>query len=280
MYRSGRPPTQLTVASATNQGLKRKFNLDAYFVTDFEQCLARDPFEGVGPVWGTQGVGLALLSGHLLDWSRGPQIAERSVAAGFKNAYVALDGVLRGMTSEPLPVDEGAVRNKLNAVLQQAAGAVMSAAMDRRFSDTAVSITFAAIQDGRVDIAQAGDTRAFIVRGPIIAELSRGDTLNAPAGQPGSASPVPVQSMPLGVPQGAPPFFTTSDFRPGDGLILASRGVTSVVPPPRLLRMLYDAGDPGVACKAIVDTAVRARGEHNITCLIATPAWAQVPAGP
>jgi serine/threonine protein phosphatase PrpC len=273
VYRTGRQPTALTVASATHQGLKRRFNLDAYFVTDFEQCLARDPFQGVGPVWGAQGVGLAVISGHLLDWSRTPQVAERSVQAGFKNAWVAADALLRGLTSERLPVEEDATRNKLSAVLQSTAMAVQAAAMDRRFSDTAVSVTFASVQPGRLDLMQAGDTRAFLVRGPVIAELSRGDTLLAPAGMPGSGSAMPIQTMPLGVPQPQPPYFVTTDFAPGDGLILASRGVTAVLPPPRLLRMLYDAGDPGVACKAIVDTAVQARGEHNVTCIIATPAW-------
>ncbi len=274
VYRSGRPPTHLTVASSTNQGQKRRFNLDAYFVTDFQQCLARDPFEGVGPVWGAQGVGLAVLSGHLLDWSRGPQVAERCVAQGFKNSYVAADTLLRGLTAEPLPTEEGALRNKLVAVLNASSASVMAAAMDRRFADTAVSVTLAAITPGRLDLAQAGDTRAFVVRGPIIAELSRGDTLIAPAGSPGSASSTPVSTVPLGVPQPMPPFFVTTDFAPGDGLILASRGVTAVIPPPKLLQMLYGAGDPGAACKSIVNEAVLARGEHNITCLIATPAWA------
>jgi serine/threonine protein phosphatase PrpC len=273
VYRSGRPPTSLRVATATHQGLKRRFNLDAYFVTDFQQCLARDPFEGVGPVWGPNGVGLAVVSGHLLDWSRGPQIAERSVAQGFKNAWVAVDVLLRGLTAEPLPVEEGAVRNKLSAVLNAASASVQAAAMDRRFSDTAVSVTLAVVQPGRIDVVQAGDTRAFVVRGPIIAELSRGDSLVAPAGMPGSGAPAPVTTLPLGVPQPQPPFFTSTDLAPGDGIILASRGVVAVLPPDRLLRMLYDAGDPGVACKAIVDTAVRARGEHNVTCMIATPAW-------
>lgn len=273
MYRSGRPPTHLTVASSTHQGLKRKFNLDAYFVTDFEQCLARDPFEGVGPVWGAQGVGLCLLSGHLLDWSRGLQAAERSVGQGFKNAWIAAESLLRGLTADRLPVDEAALRNKLTAVASAAASAVGSAALDQRFSDTAVSITIAVVQNGRLDIVQAGDTRAFIVRGPVIADLSRGDTLVAPAGLPGSAAPMPVQSMPLGVPSPSPPFYMSMDFAPGDGLILASRGVTQVIPPPQLLRMLYEARDPGIACKMIVDSAVKARGEHNITCLIATPAW-------
>jgi serine/threonine protein phosphatase PrpC len=273
VYRSGRPPTHLTVASSTHQGHKRKFNLDSYFVTDFEQCLARDPLEGVGPVWGAQGVGLCLLSGHLLDWSRGMQAAERSVAQGFKNAWVAADSLLRGLTSDRLPVDETALRHKLTAVASATASAVGSAALDQRFSDTAVSITIAVIQNGRLDIVQAGDTRAFVARGPVIAELSRGDTLVAPAGLPGSAAPMPVNTVPLGVPNPMPPFYMTTDFAPGDGLILASRGVTAVIPPPQLLRMLYDARDPGIACKMIVDEAVRARGEHNVTCLIATPAW-------
>lgn len=266
-------PTTLTVATATHQGLKRKYNLDAYFVTDFQQCLARDPLEGVGPVWGAQGIGLALLSGHLLDWSRGPMVAERAAAAGFKNAWVALDGLLRGLTAEPLPRGDSALKNKLNVVLQATAAAVHAAARDHRFADTAVSVTLAVLRDGQLDLVQSGDTRAFLVRGPIIAELSRGDTLLAPVGMPGSAAPMPVMTMPLGAPQPTLPFFTTTELRPGDGLILTSRGVPTVLPPPRLLQMLYDAGDPGVACKAIVETAVRARGEHNVTCMIATPAW-------
>ncbi|MBK8255528.1 MAG: hypothetical protein IPK82_23055 [Polyangiaceae bacterium] len=275
MYREGRTPTHLTVASATHQGLKRKFNLDAYFITDFQQCLARDPFQGVGPVWGQQGVGLVLLSGHLLDWSRGPAAAERSVAQGFKNAWVAAESLLRGLTSESLPTEENALRNKLTAVTSATASAVGSCALDQRFSDTAVSVTIAVIQNGRLDIVQAGDTRAYVVRGPVIAELSRGDTLVAPAGLPGSASAMPVTTVPLGVPHPMPPFYMTTDFAPGDGLILASRGVSSVVLPPQLLQMLYDARDPGVACKMIVDKAVQARGEHNVTCIIATPTWTQ-----
>ncbi|MEZ4311461.1 MAG: PP2C family serine/threonine-protein phosphatase [Polyangiaceae bacterium] len=273
MFRTGRTPTHLTVATATHQGLKRKFNLDAYFVTDFEKCLARDPFQGVGPVWGTQGVGLTLISGHLLDWSRGPAAAERSVAQGFKNAWIAAESLLRGLTSEPLPVEETALRNKLIAVMSATASSVGSAALDQRFSDTAASATIAVIQNGRLDIAQAGDTRAFVVRGPVIAELSRGDTLVAPAGLPGSAAPMPVTTVPLGVPHPMPPFCMSTDFAQGDGLILASRGVTTVLPPPQLLKMLYDARDPGLACKNIVDTAIKSRGEHNVTCIIATPAW-------
>ncbi len=221
-------------------------------------------------MWGAQGVGLAVLSGHLLDWSRGPQVAQQAVAAGFRNAGVAAEALLRGLTADRLPVEEGALRNKLVAVFHAAAAAVQGAAMDRRFADTAVSVTLAAITPGRLDLAQAGDTRAFVVRGPVIAELSRGDTLVAPAGLPGSA---PVTTAPLGLPQPTPPYFVTHDFAPGDGLLLASRGVTSVLPPPALMRMLYDARDPGIACKSIVDEAVRARGEHNVTCLIATPAW-------
>lgn len=274
MYRSGRPPTNLTVASSTHQGSKRRFNLDAYFVTDFERCLARDPFEGVGPVWGAQGVGLCLLSGHLLDWSRGPQAAERSVAQGFKNAWVAADSLLRVLTADPLPVEESALRDKLTSALGVTASSVGSAALDQRFSDTAVSVTIAVVQGGRLDIIHAGDTRAFVVRGPVIAELTRGDTLVAPAGLPGSGAPMPVSIPPLGVPGPSPPFYVSTDFAPGDGLILASRGVCAVLPPPQLLRMLYDARDPGLACKMIVDAAVRTRGEHNVTCLIATPVWA------
>lgn len=273
MYRSGRPPTHVVVASATNQGLKRKFNLDAYVVTDFEQCLVRDPFAGVGPVWGAQGVGLALLSGHLLDWARGPQVAEQAVRSGFRNVNVAADSLLRGLTADRLPVDEGALRNKLVAVFNATAASVQSAAMDRRFADTAVSVTLVAITPGRLDLAQAGDTRAFVVRGPVIAELSRGDTLIAPAGLPGSGAPAPITTVPLGIPQPTPPYFVSTDFAPGDGLLLVSRGVTSILPPPALLKMLHDARDPGIACKSIVDEAVRARGEHNVTCLIATPAW-------
>jgi hypothetical protein len=53
---------------------------------------------------------------------------------------------------------------------------------------------------------------------------------------------------------------------------LASRGVTAVC----RLRGSSDAlgrGDPGIACKAIVDTAVQPRGRSNVMCDYRMPAW-------
>ena len=60
---------------------------------------------------------------------------------------------------------------------------------------------------------------------------------------------------------------TIPEFRPGDTLILCSRGLAMVEDGP-LLAFVNSRPHPAEACKAILDAGLPARGEHNLTAIV------------
>ncbi len=272
MYRSAPQPTRLAVAALTHSGLKRKGNLDGYLVTDFERCVSRDPVPFYAEVAGLSGVAVAVLSGHLLDWSRDLGKVERAAGAGFKIARVAGDAILDQLVGQPPGRSDTGLRQRLLEVLGGAARAIYGAAPDRRFIDTAASATLAVIQADRIELAQAGDTRAILVRGDYLARLSLGETFDgasAGAAFPGGIPTNPVARA-LGAPVPIEPALVSSSLRPGDTLLLCSRGL-SMLDDRQIFAMLRANPSPADACQALINAAVPARGEHNLTALVARP---------
>jgi serine/threonine protein phosphatase PrpC len=274
MYRSAPSPTRLSIAARTAAGRKLKGNLDAYVVTDFDRCVARDPLEAAESISGLAGIGLAIFSGHFLDWSRDVAEVQRAVNTGFRIANVASGAVFDGLTQQGAPRGDGEMRRRLGEILWGAHNTIQGAARDRRFIDTAASATVAVVQRERVEIAQAGETRAYHRRGNRLVQITRGErmedasqySVNVPA-----VAPVNLIVRSLGVPVPIEPSYFTIDFRPGDTLLLCTRGLTAVLGDSDILDVLRRHEAPAVACNALVKAAVDARGEHNITVVAATP---------
>lgn len=273
MYRSAPQPTRLAVAARTHTGLKRKGNLDAYFVTDFERCVARDPAAPYEVVAGLSGVAIGLFSGHLLDWSRDVSQLARAAAEGYRMGRLAVDTVVDQLVGQPPARGDASLQRRLYEVLHAADSNIRAAARDRRFIDTAASATLIVVQNERLEIAQAGDTRAYLLRGHYMAQLSRGDRIEAvPPGAVGSPPPPPnLVTRSLGSPTPIPPSLITAELRSGDVLMLCSRGVGTVLDDRQIFTTLRANPDPAEACQRLVDQSVPARGEHNITVMIARP---------
>jgi serine/threonine protein phosphatase PrpC len=274
MYRSAPSPTRLSIAARTAAGRKLKGNLDAYVVTDFDRCVARDPIATAEAVSGLAGVGLAIFSGHFLDWSRDVAQVAKAVNTGFRIANVASGAVFDGLTQQGAPRGDGEMRRRLGEILWGAHNTIQAAARDRRFVDTAASATVAVVQRERVEIAQAGETHAYLRRGNRLVQVSRGDRIedgsrySVNANVPGPTNLI-VRS--LGVPVPIEPSYFTVDIRPGDTLLLCTRGLTAVLGDSDILDVLRRNEDPAAACSALVKAAVDGRGEHNITVVAATP---------
>ena len=274
MYRSAPSPTRLHIAARTAAGRKLKGNLDAYVVTDFDRCVARDPIAAAESVSGLAGVGLAIFSGHFLDWSRNPAESERAANAGFRIANVASGTVFDGLTQQGAPRGDGEMRRRLGEILWTAHNTIQAAARDRRFVDTAASATVVVVQRERVEIAQAGETHAYLRRGNRLVQVSRGDRLednsrysvNAPY-----QGPANTMVRALGAPVPIEPSYFTVDMQPGDTLLLCTRGLTAVLGDSDILNVLNRNPDPAAACAALVKAAVDGRCEHNVTVVAATP---------
>jgi protein phosphatase len=274
MYRSAPSPTRLHIAARTAAGRKLKGNLDAYVVTDFDRCVARDPIAAAESVSGLAGVGLAVFSGHFLDWSRNPGESERAASQGFRIANVASGTVFDGLTQQGAPRGDGEMRRRLGEILWAAHNTIQVAARDRRFVDTAASATVVVVQRERVEIAQAGETHAYLRRGNRLVQVSRGDRIEDTSRYSVNVPPVgPANTMvrALGVPVPIEPSYYTIDMQPGDTLLLCTRGLTTVLGDIDILDVLNRNPDPSSACAALVKAAVDKRCEHNVTVVAATP---------
>ena len=276
MYRSAPSPTRLRIAARTAAGRKLKGNLDAYVVTDFDRCVARDPLAAAESVAGLAGVALAIFSGHFLDWSRNPAESVKAASAGFRIANVASGAVFDGLTQQGAPRGDGEMRRRLGEILWTAHNTIQTAARDRRFVDTAASATVAVVQRERVEIAQAGETHAYHRRGDRIVQVSRGDRIEVGPNHsanfnPNVQGPANLIVRSLGVPVPIEPSYFTVDLRPGDTLLLCTRGLTAVLGDGEILDVIRRHEEPSAVCAALVKAAVDGRCEHNVTVVAATP---------
>jgi PPM family protein phosphatase len=274
MYRSAPSPTRLRIAARTAAGRKLKGNLDAYVVTDFDRCVARDPLAAAESVAGLAGVALAIFSGHFLDWSRNPAEAVKAASSGFRIANVASGAVFDGLTQQGAPRGDGEMRRRLGEILWAAHNTIQVAARDRRFVDTAASATVAVVQRERVEIAQAGETRVYHRRGNRLVQVSQGDRVENDSRHSVNSSvvgPVNLVVRALGVPVPIEPSYFTIDLRPGDTLLLCTRGLTAVLGDSDILDIIRRHEEPSAVCTALIKAAVDGRGEHNVTVVAATP---------
>ena len=132
----------------------------------------------------------------------------------------------------------------------------------------------AIVQRERVEIAQAGETRAYLRRGNRLAQVTRGDRIDETTGYvvaPPTLVPAHTMARSLGVPVPIEPSYFPFDLRAGDTLLLCTRGLTAVLGDAEILGVLGRVPDPAAACKALVLAAVTARGEHNVTVVAAAP---------
>jgi serine/threonine protein phosphatase PrpC len=274
MYRSAPSPTRLRIAARSAAGRKLKGNLDAYVVTDFDRCVARDPLAAAESVAGLAGIALSIFSGHFLDWSRNPAESVKAASAGFRIANVASGAVFDGLTQQGAPRGDGEMRRRLGEILWAAHNTIQTAARDRRFVDTAASATVAVVQRERVEIAQAGETRAYHRRGNRLAQVSQGDRVENDSRfsvNSGVVGPANLVVRSLGVPVPIEPSYFSVDLRPGDTLLLCTRGLTAVLGDSDILDFIRRHEEPSAICAALVKAAVDGRCEHNVTVVAATP---------
>lgn len=264
-YRSGPPPTRAAIAARTHEGSKHKSNLEAYLVSDFEGYLARDYASIAEPVTARAALALAVFSGHFLDWSRSPGDADRAAERGFKITRAAGDALATALASGAPPIHDAELRERLGQAISAAGWGVAQAARDRRFVDTAASCTLAVLQRDRLDLIQAGDTRGYLLRNRRLAPISQGASPDGWSGANG------IRSAPLGVPAPSLPPLYSFDLRPGDVVVLCSRGLAATVSEEQLGAALLCSPSLEAAARAIIDQALARKAEHNLTVVMAAP---------
>ena len=127
----------------------------------------------------------------------------------------------------------------------------------------------------RVGLVHVGDSRAYLVRGGQLTQITHDDTFVQALIDEGrlteeEASSHPQRSLILHALNGADvePDLSIREVRVGDRYLLCSDGLSDVVSPDTLLEALQ-LPDPHESADRLVELALRAGGPDNVTCIVA-----------
>jgi protein phosphatase len=212
------------LAARTDPGLVRERNEDRW--------LARD-YAGVTLIAVADGVG--------------------GEAGGDIASTAAIEALAKAFSP---PSFRDSARTALGDAVQKANAAVLAASQDERFSRAATTLVAAAIRGREAAVANLGDSRAYLVRGRTIRQLTTDHSGDA-------ASSI---TRFLGDPRGVQPDIFVETLQPADRLVLCSDGLTRHVSDDEIAAAMADRTDR--AADALVALAKARGGEDNITVIV------------
>jgi serine/threonine protein phosphatase PrpC len=170
---------------------------------------------------------------------------------------------------------QGDGRRRVDELIQEANRRVYQRqSEDASLSGMGTTMTVALVEDGHVWIGHVGDSRAYLVRGETLEQLTEDHSLVAELVRSGRLSPEEADSHPqrsvVTRALGTDPDVDVDTFsvssQPGDLFLLCSDGLTSMVTDEGILdEIRRHRDDLRGAAKALVRAANRGGGDDNIT---------------
>jgi len=146
-----------------------------------------------------------------------------------------------------------------------------------------------AVENDLFLIGHVGDSRAYLVRGPEMEQVTDDHSLVEELVRDGKLTPEQAAVHPqrsiitraLGVADGVEIDLYPVVLEPGDRIVLCSDGLSSMVRDPVIARIVRREPEPTRAAEALVDAANEAGGEDNITAVVvyARDAGGEAPSG-
>ncbi|HKP10573.1 MAG TPA: Stp1/IreP family PP2C-type Ser/Thr phosphatase, partial [Blastocatellia bacterium] len=253
---------QVSVYAGTDIGMHRSGNEDAFLVADLTTGAV-----GLGPEMSTHPMGER---GSLLVVSDGMGGA----AAGEVASELAVTTIRESLMESP-PDAEAA--NCLRMATEAANERIWNEAQaNPELSGMGATVTAVIAQGGLVYIAQVGDSRAYLIRGRQIKQLTRDQSfaqmlIDAGAIQPEQAASIPqnVIMQALGTQPNVKVAMTTVWLYRGDCLLLCSDGLSNKLGPDEMKQVVEQTPDLKGACRAMISAANERGGEDNITVVLA-----------
>jgi serine/threonine protein phosphatase PrpC len=239
---AGSPVTRSAFGAKTDVGRVRATNEDRY--------VARPPLFLVADGMGGQNAGevAAAMTAELLE------------------AGVA-DGSLRTMAE----LDDAVGR--ANASVWERSG------RDRELQGMGTTCTAVLVTGPRVLIAHVGDSRAYLLRGDELRQLTTDHTFVQGLIDQGQLRPEDVATHPqrsvivraIGAAADIVTDRLTIELEPGDRLLLCSDGLSSLVTAGAIAGALAGQSDPQAAAERLVELANTAGGIDNVTAVVVDP---------
>jgi PPM family protein phosphatase len=231
---------------------------------------------------------LTKASRGLMDADRNQVVGERGVllgvcdgmggaAAGEVASQLAVDIIFQKMIAGDPPTNHDDIAARLVHAIEAAGLRIFSEAkLDRTRRGMGTTSTVSALVDDHLFIGQVGDSRAYILRGDRLVQVTRDQSLVNQLIEAGQLTEEEAETFEhnniilqaLGTSDSVQVDLTFVELRRGDTLLLCSDGLSGMVRNEEIREVLRTVDDPLEACKTLTDRANQAGGHDNITVVI------------
>lgn len=143
--------------------------------------------------------------------------------------------------------------------------------------DTATTLTAMLWTGSQLALVHIGDSRAHLLRDGTLFQITHDHTLVQSMLDEGRLTPEEAVSHPqrsllvraLGRSSDSTADLRLHDARPGDRYLLCSDGLSAVVPPDQLQRVLTTTGTPERTARELITLANASGGPDNVSCVVA-----------
>lgn len=215
-------------------------------------------------------------------------------AAGERASKIAVDTVMGYFRKGPKEDQQvlGTVIERLSVRANALARAIQlanqtiheEAERDSRYTGMGSTIVALAVEGDEFSVAHVGDSRAYLLRGGVIQQLTNDHSLvmeqirrglmTAEDAERSNVQNVIVRS--LGAEESVDPDLADHELLPGDVLLMCSDGLSHFVRDDLITDVLSASSSPEGACEDLIQAAKASNSNDNITCLVlraAEPSW-------
>lgn len=252
----------VSVFACTDVGMHRSGNEDAFLVADLSTGNV-----GLGPDMSAHRVGergtLMIVSDGMGGAAHGEIASEMTVAT-----------ICDSLMAEPV---EAEIAERLRTATETANQRIWDRAQESvDLAGMGATVTAALVQGTSVYIAQVGDSRAYLLRGGRIKQLTKDQSWAQMLFDSGAVNQEQMAALPQNVimqalgtqPEVKVAMSAIQLFR-NDSLILCSDGLSNKVGPDELSDIVQSTPDLIEACRLLIERANQRGGEDNITVVIA-----------
>jgi PPM family protein phosphatase len=144
-------------------------------------------------------------------------------------------------------------------------------------AEMGTTLTMAGILDGFLYLAQVGDSRGYLLRGGVLVQLTRDQSMVQELLDAGAISEAEARASPrrnvilqaLGTEPRVKPVVTYQELRRGDLILLCSDGLSGPLDDSRIAGLLEAPHTLQRLCTDLIEAANAAGGPDNITVVLA-----------
>lgn len=168
--------------------------------------------------------------------------------------------------------------NRLKTAIQSAHAKVLEATSQKKeFQGMATTVVSLLVQDGKAQVAHVGDSRAYLVRGDRLIQLTSDHSWVNEQLRTGAISSQQARNHPyrnivtraLGGPNPVDVDVSEEPMQDGDIILLCSDGLNTMITDEDILNIVSrNKEDIEAACQDLIKTANENGGEDNVTAIL------------